>query len=314
MSDLLGVDITPSPDCSKVTLRQTGYIDRLVAKWFPDGAPALTRSNKVPAGPDLAQLVADALASTEVPCSSAVRDFQSIVGALLYAATNTRPDICYAVGMLCRAMSRPTPELQRSALQVLEYLHRTRLLGLCYERSTDPVSGASDSDWGIQRSTSGSVFLFQRASVSWASTKQTSVALSSCEAEIMALSEAAKEALHLRGLAQELGVGDDAPTKLGCDNTAARDLSYNPEYHKRVKHIERRHFFVRECVENMQISVPYVNTVDNLADFFTKVQDAKTFVAMRDAIMNVSLPEAPDRGSVHEGALKVTGDSSVRAP
>ena len=74
-------------------------------------------------------------------------------------------------------------------------------------------------------------------------------------------------------------------------------MSYNPEYHKRVKHIARRHFFVRECVENFEIEVPYVNTVDNLADFFTKCLPPATFFAMRDAIMNVS-PHAKKPDSV----------------
>ena len=69
----------------------------------------------------------------------------------------------------------------------------------------------------------------------------------------------------------------------------ANDLAYNPEHHQRTKHIDRRHFWVRELVENMRISVAYVNTIDNLADFLTKPLPSKTFFAMRDKIMNVPL-------------------------
>ena len=79
---------------------------------------------------------------------------------------------------------------------------------------------------------------------------------------------------------------------LGCDNQSARDLAYNPEHHDRVKHIARRHFFVRERVESGEITVPYVRSVDNLADFFTKALPAKQFFPMRDAIMNCSASEA----------------------
>ena len=79
----------------------------------------------------------------------------------------------------------------------------------------------------------------------------------------------------------------DKPNDVSTDNSAARDLSYNPEYQKRVKHIARRHFFIRECVENFEIDVPYVNTIDNLADFFTKPPPAAKFFALRDMIMNV---------------------------
>ena len=103
----------------------------------------------------------------------------------------------------------------------------------------------------------------------------------------MAASEASKEAKHLRMFLDELGLGDPSPTTLAVDNTAARDLAYNPEHHKRVKHIERRHFFVRELVERNELRVPYVNTVDNIADFFTKPLEPRMFRAMRDEIMNV---------------------------
>ena len=78
---------------------------------------------------------------------------------------------------------------------------------------------------------------------------------------------------------------------LAVDNTAAIDLAYNPQHHKRSKHIERRHFFIRECVEDMKLTVPYVRSAENLADFFTKALDKNIFFALRDRIMNVS-PES----------------------
>ena len=87
----------------------------------------------------------------------------------------------------------------------------------------------------------------------------------------MAGSEAAKLALFLSRFLDELGHSTTEPIELGMDNQAAIAISYNPELHARTKHIDRRHFFIRECVENMQLRVPYVNTVDNLADFFTKL-------------------------------------------
>ena len=103
----------------------------------------------------------------------------------------------------------------------------------------------------------------------------------------MAASEAAKEATYLRNFLDELGFGDDKPTSLGMDNMAGRDLAYNPQHHPRTKHIERRHFFIREKVEDHTLVVPFVRTADNLADFFTKPLCAKTFFPMRDTIMNV---------------------------
>ena len=124
------------------------------------------------------------------------------------------------------------------------------------------------------------------AAISWGSKKQPTIALSSTEAEIVAASEASKEAIAIRSLLSDLGFGDPEPTRMSVDNQSAIAVAYNPEHHNRMKHVMRRHFFVRECVENMQIVVPFVNSCDNCADFFTKVLSPKQFFYMRDIIMN----------------------------
>ena len=112
--------------------------------------------------------------------------------------------------------------------------------------------------------------------------------MSSCEADIIALSEAAKEVVYLRKLVRGLGVRERGPTALSTNSKSARDVSYNPEHHDRMKHVQRRHFFVRDMVESFELEVPYVNTHDNLADFFTKpMKTASRFRELRDAIMNV---------------------------
>ena len=172
-----------------------------------------------------------------------------------------------------------------------------RQIGLRFTRSGGDLRGFTDSDWAVRHSTSGILFTVCDAAVSWSSKKQPTVALSSCEAEIMASSEGAKEAIYLGRFAQELGVGDDSPVQLATDNQAARQLSYNPEHHARTKHIERRHFFVREAVENHSISVPFVRSADNLADFLTKPLLPPQFFALRDLIMNVPDPsgDTPSR-------------------
>ena len=103
----------------------------------------------------------------------------------------------------------------------------------------------------------------------------------------MALSEAANEAIYLDEFINELGLSTGQPVSLGCDNQAAGDLAYNPEHHQRTKHIARRHFFVREAVEDLRLVVPFVRTADNLADFFTKPLPPRDFFRMRDLIMNV---------------------------
>ena len=114
-------------------------------------------------------------------------------------------DVAYAVSMLCRAMARPTPALFDSALRVVCYLFRHRHVGLFYECGPSALSGMSDADWAVRHSTSGYVFTMSKAAISWGSKKQQSIALSSCEAEIVAASEAAKEAIYLDRIQAELG-------------------------------------------------------------------------------------------------------------
>ena len=286
VSDLLNIEILKQDN--KVMLRQTGYIEKMVKEWLPDGVPSNIQINSTPHDDDLRTHVLDAVSLTDPVDTTLLRKYQSLVGGLLYAATNTRPDIAFSVGLLCRAMSKPTPELFNAALRVLGYLYRHRHIGLCYEASPESLSGMTDADWAVKHSTSGYVFTLAQAAISWSSKRQPTIALSSCEAEIMAASEAAKEAVYLDRLCTELGFRTDSePIHLSCDNRAAIDSAYNPENHARTKHIDRRHYFIRELVEDGEIVVPFVPTEENLADFFTKPLKAAKFFPVRDKIMNV---------------------------
>ena len=119
--------------------------------------------------------------------------------------------------------------------------------------------------------------------------------LSTCEAEIIALSEAAKDVVYLRKFIAGLGDAAASPSELFTDSKSARDVSYNPEQHDRMKHVQRRHFFVRDMVESFEITVPYVATADNIADFFTKqMHNWKQFYRFRRIIMNEPDPTADE--------------------
>ena len=147
--------------------------------------------------------------------------------------------------------------------------------------------GYNDASFEMGKSTSGYNIMWQGATISWGSTKQASTSLSSCKAEIYALSEGAKDLVYFRKLLTGLGVPPAGPSACATDNQGARDLSYNPEHHNRSKHIERRHFFIRDMVEAQEIVVPLVNTNDNDADFLTKPLPPKRFKFLRRKIMNL---------------------------
>ena len=286
ISDLLGVEISREGSC--VVLRQTAHIRKLVKQYLSEEyrVKPTYPINQGPSDESLTRHVCDALLSTDPVDPSLLKKYQSLVGALLYCSTQTRPDVAFSVGYLCRAMAKPTNECYQDALRVLMYLDKHEDVGLRYCASSTPPYGMSDSGWAVKHSTSGWTFMFPQATISWASKKQNVVALSSCEAEIMAASEAAKEALHLRTVMKDLDVIDNSPMHLSVDNQSAIAVAYNPEHHSRMKHVERRHLFIRECVENLQLVVPFVSTNENLADFFTKPLPHKKFLALRDRIMN----------------------------
>ena len=124
-------------------VRQTKYIEKLATEFFPGGVPPTAQANKVPCDRELPALVHLALLDDAAPDPQLLRRYQSICGALLYASTNTRPDIAFSTGLLCRAMGRPTPELFQAALRVLGYLYRNRHIGLRYTRHRTSHSRAT---------------------------------------------------------------------------------------------------------------------------------------------------------------------------
>ena len=241
----------------------------------------------MPYSGDFLQHVNDALSQSETEYPELVGELQSRVGCLMYAATSARPDIAYPVHQLCKCLHKPTPDLLRETEHVLSYLSRTASLGLTYSREHQRLRGFADASWETANSTSGWVVLWQSAAVSWGSRKQKCVALSTCEAEIIALSEASKDVVYLRKLVKGLGAPEPSPTSLATDSKSARDVSYNPEHHDRMKHVQRRHFFVRDMVESFELEVPFVPTKENPADFFTKpMKNATEFQKHRRVVMN----------------------------
>jgi hypothetical protein len=160
---------------------------------------------------------------------------------------------------------------------VFRYLQGTRHHQLVYgwnAGQNQPLYGYSDSDWGNdvndRRSVTGWVFLLHDGAVSWQSCKQPTVALSSVEAEYMAATQATREAVWWRAFLSELGLPPSAATTIHSDSQGAIALSKNPEHHKRTKHIDIQHHFVREKVAAATVTLPYISTELMVADVLTK--------------------------------------------
>eukprot|EP00965_Chrysotila_dentata_P137785 4558515-Pleurochrysis_carterae.AAC.1 len=183
----------------------------------------------------------------------------------------TRPDVSYAVGMPTRCLTLPTDELLKEAERVLIYLSSMGGTPVRYNwaPTLGPVTdGVSDASFEAGRSTSGYSFMLSDAVMAWGVKKQQSVALSTCEAESMAGSLAACEAVYLGGLLTELGFPPPGPTELLMDNSGAINLAHAPVSNARSKHIHRRELKVPELVPDGTIKPKYVKSVDSTADIF----------------------------------------------
>eukprot|EP00112_Aurelia_sp_Birch-Aquarium-sp1_P025966 Seg893.3 transcript_id=Seg893.3/GoldUCD/mRNA.D3Y31 product="Copia protein" protein_id=Seg893.3/GoldUCD/D3Y31 len=153
------------------------------------------------------------------------------------------------------------------------------------------LSGFIDADWGGdvngRKSQSGYMFTICGGVVSWASKKQTSVALSSTEAEYVAACLATQEAVWLRSLLADLNFVQEEPTVVQEDNQGAIAMSKNPKYHVRTKHIDIKHHFIRDKVENGELLLKYCPTNDMIADMLTKALSKTLFEKFR-MMMNVT--------------------------
>jgi hypothetical protein len=227
--------------------------------------------------------------SQDEATAMAATPFREIVGGLLYLTNCSRPDLSFAVNQLCRHMSNPRAVHWSAAKRVLRYLKGTTNLGLEFRR-TDPAEpwvGYADADYAgdtqTRQSTSGFCFMLASACFSWRCMKQRCVALSTAEAEIIALTEAAKQATWLMQLAHDTGA-DYQTITIFEDNQAAISLTGDTKFSQRTKHMAVRHFFIRDKIEDKTINVEYVPTADQLADFFTKPLTKATFLRLRDAL------------------------------
>eukprot|EP00253_Pinus_taeda_P028421 PITA_28421 len=226
--------------------------------------------------------------------------YKSIVDNLMYLTT-TRPDIMYAVSLISRFMERPKEAHWQASKRILRYVKGTKKFGILYNVSEhSDLVGYTDSDWAgsvdDRKSTSSCVFHMGSGAISWASKKQSIVALSTAEAEYVAATTVACQAVWmrrmLRSLAQELAKA----TSIFCDNISAIALSKNSVFHKRTKHIDTRFHYIRELVNNGEIVLEHCRTHKQVADILTKPLDQKSFEFLRKCLGMTECPAVEMKG------------------
>ena len=127
--------------------------------------------------------------------------------------------------------------------------------------------------------------------VTWSSKKQSCVALSTAEAEYIALSSAAQEAVWMRQLTTELGSPPETATIIHEDNQSAISMTKNPQFHGKSKHIAIKYHFIREQLSDGTIQIQYCPTREMVADIFTKGLGGEQFRKLRDMAGVIQLPE-----------------------
>lgn len=209
--------------------------------------------------------------------------YQQAVGSLMYLTQGTRPDLAYAINNVCRFNTCYTKEHWTAVKRIMRYLRGTSNLKLSFRKiDNHSIHGYTDADWGAdvndRKSVTGFVFIRSGGAISWCSKKQPTVALSTAEAEYMALSACTQEAMWLKQLEDEIFSVERA-INIFCDNQSAICIAENNGYSSRSKHIDLRHHFVREKVMNKLCILHYISTDKNVADVLTKALVKQKFAA-----------------------------------
>jgi hypothetical protein len=270
---ILGIDLTESPQ--GVLFSGSDIIQDLLQRYQMHGS----RSVSTPLDPN--QVFLPRAEGKSTPEEQSL--FASVIGSLLYLANSYRPDISYAVSMLSQFTSNPSDDHWKGVKRILRYLNGTKDHGLFFpkwDREPAVLQGFTDADYAAcftRKSRTGYAFFVGSSLVSWGSRKQSVIALSTCEAEYYALTEGAKEAIHLKRLLWEIqhqiplpdDVKLDAVT-LFCDNQSTIFVSKNPAEHRMMKHVDLRYKWIQEKVGEGEFKIEYVRTQDQCADLFTK--------------------------------------------
>ncbi|CAI7885844.1 unnamed protein product [Closterium sp. NIES-53] len=264
----LGLQITQDRAQRTITLTQSHMVQQVLQRFnFTYSSPQATPLSTCHS---LSALPSDESVEPSGP-------YPELVGCLMYLMTCTRPDLAYPLSILARyvAPGRHRPEHMAAAKRVLRYLCSTSSLGLVLGgRRLVVLTGHADASWAddqaTQRSSQGYTFSLGSGSVSWRSTRSSSVLGSSYEAEIYAGAMAAQELRWLTYLLADLGEPPRSPPVLYVDNKAMLALCREHRLEHRTKHIALRYSLARELQQRGQLRLAYVASEANNADIFTK--------------------------------------------
>lgn len=219
--------------------------------------------------------------------------YRAVVGSLIYAMVGTRPDIAYAVGIASRFLDNPGLKHWNLVKRIMRYLKGTAHLGLVYSKDNvvdQELSGYSDASYADDlikgRSTGGFVIYLAGAPIMWKSSRQVVVALSTSEAELMALCQVGKEIMWFQKMLEEIGKEAKLPISIGEDNNGCIMTANNPNSKARLRHIRVQFHYIQQLIEEKMVQIKHVPGVDMPADIFTKPLARIKFEELRTKLMS----------------------------
>ncbi|MEQ1735077.1 MAG: reverse transcriptase domain-containing protein [Rhodoglobus sp.] len=298
VDQILGWRVTRDRKAGTMKIDQEGYITNLLEQYGMDecgpiDSPGTPVEDLLGTEGEPEQRPENGKSAREEMGKLTKENFRRLIGALLYAACSTRPDIAYMISLLSSFVADPQDRHLRALKKVLRYLNGTRAHGIEYHRGKDLEEGRLtlfvDSDHAgdkrDRRSITGFIAKFAGAPVTWAAKKQKSVANSSTEAEYLAMGEAARETVWLRTLLADLGETQLGATTVRADNRSAIHITQGEGKEERRKHIDVKHHYIKELVTQGVLRLEWIPTAENQADLCTKGLDRAKFMPLRDQLM-----------------------------
>ena len=274
LDDYLGCDIKFDENRNKIWIGQPSIVDGLEKRF---GKYLPTKTYKTPSTPGwLAVKPGDddnKLGEIEQ------REYRGGVGMLLHLVKHSRPDIANATREMSKLMDCATEGQMKELSRVIKFVIDTKWKGLSISPNFNSeniwnLKGYSDSDYcadkETRRSVTGFIIYLLGVPVSWKSKGQRGVTLSTTEAEYVALSEAVREIKFITQVLESMNLQVGYPITVHVDNIGAIFLANNKTTSDRTKHVDIRHHFVREYIEDGTVKIVFVMSSQNDADIFTK--------------------------------------------
>ncbi len=281
-----------------ITLSQQAYAEQLVKIFYTGDEDASTSNNPNMVSIDLTdpELL---LRHGAKPLTIVEHErYRSIVGALLYLSNTTRVDISFTVNQLCRAVATPTTVHMKAAINVIKYIKGTAEYCLTFYAGNQnsysnklTITGYSDADFAgdksTRKSTSGSIVKLNNSIITWNTRKQSTVALSTMEAEYTALVNTSCDCKWITSwLAEVLLVTPQVV--IFCDNQSTIHILDKDDHHATTKHMDIRLHFIRDYIRKRIITVKWLCTADQIADILTKSLTTTRFTSLVKMVMTTT--------------------------